>query len=141
MANMPLIELVGGTFNDRLLSLSAGYATLDYQPVPIEDSPPVDLAKVVIRLNGDAIDLLSSVQPVVRADHVGRTLIEQLVKLLPRQQFAVAIQATIGSRVIARETLSALRKDVTAKCVWLNSVLSGLLCLMFFSMEAIKPVK
>lgn len=110
---LPLIEIIGG-FNDRLLSLSAGYASLDYEPW---EYARVALVKVGIRLNGDLVDILSTVQPEARAVSVGRQWAAQLAALLPQQQFAVAVQAVIGTRVIARETISARRKDVIAKCV------------------------
>lgn len=110
---LPLVEIIGD-FNDRLLSISAGYASFDYEPI---EGRSVELVKVAIRLNGDLVDVLSMVQPKVRADSVARQLVGRLVKLLPRQQFPVAIQALIGGKVIARETLPALRKDVIAKCV------------------------
>lgn len=110
---LPLVEIIGD-FNDRLLSMSAGYASFDYEVI---EGRLVELVKVAIRLNGDLVDVLSTVQPKLRAEGVARQLVGKLVKLLPRQQFTVAIQAVIGGKVIARETLPALRKDVIAKCV------------------------
>lgn len=107
------MEIVGD-FNDQLLSCSAGYASFDYEPC---ESRAVDLVKIGVRLNGDLIDILSTVQPRVRAEAVGRTWARKLAKLLPSQQFPVAVQAVIGTKVIARETVAAMRKDVIAKCV------------------------
>lgn len=109
---LPLIEIIG-EFNDRLLSLSAGYASLDYEP---SGSRPVELVKIGIKLNGEPVDILSTVQPRERADSVGRAWVRRLAEMLPRQQFAVAIQAVVGSKVIARENVAAMRKDVIAKC-------------------------
>lgn len=110
---LPLVEIIGD-FNDRLLSRSAGYASFDYEPC---ESKPVDLVKIGVRLNGDLVDILGTVQPKVRAEAVGRSWAKKLAKLLPNQQFPVAIQAVIGTKVIARETIAAMRKDVIAKCV------------------------
>lgn len=111
--DLPLLEIIGD-FNDRLLSMSAGYASFDYEPLP---SRPVDLVKIGIRLNGELIDFLGSVQPRMRAEGVARSWVKKLAELLPRQQFAVPVQAVIGSKIIARETVPAMRKDVIAKCV------------------------
>lgn len=109
---LPLVEIIGD-FNDRLLSVSAGYASFDYEP---SEGKPVELVKVGIKLNGELVDILSTVQPRIRADAVGRTWVKKLAELLPRQQFAVAVQAVIGNRVIARDNVAAMRKDVIAKC-------------------------
>ena len=109
---LPLAEIVFD-FYDRLKSISRGYASFDYVPVDYRSS---DLVKLDIRLNGDAVDALSSLVHRTKSDYVGRKICKKLKELLPRQQFLIAIQASIGAKIIARETISALRKDVTAKC-------------------------
>ncbi len=109
---MPLSELIG-KLNDKLLSLTAGYASMDYTDAGMA---PVDLVKVCIRLNGQSVDALSSLQPSIKAPSFGRSWCKRLAEILPRQQFPIALQAVVGSKIIARETLSAVRKDVTAKC-------------------------
>lgn len=113
-ARMPLAELIG-RFNDRLLSITAGYSSLDYDSTV--DMRPVDLVKVGIQLNGEPVDILGGLQPRAKAQAFGRAWARKLAGLLPAQQFAIAVQAVIGTKVIARETISAMRKDVTAKCV------------------------
>jgi GTP-binding protein LepA len=113
-ARMPLAELIG-RFNDRLLSISAGYSSLDYDSTV--DMRPVDLVKVGVQLNGEPVDILGGLQPRAKAQAFGRAWARKLAGLLPAQQFAIAVQAVIGTKVIARETISAMRKDVTAKCV------------------------
>ena len=109
---LPLAEIVFD-FYDRLKSISRGYASFDYQIVDYRASA---LVKMDIKLNGDNVDALSALVHKEKAVGLGRRMCKKLKELLPRQQFVIAIQAAIGAKIIARETISAMRKDVTAKC-------------------------
>ena len=108
----PLNEIVMD-FYDRLKSISKGYASFDYELI---DYRKGDLAKLDLMLNGDIVDALSLIVPKEQAYYRGRELAKKIKKLIPKQMYEVAIQAAIGSKIIARETLGAMRKDVTAKC-------------------------
>lgn len=110
--NMPLAEVVFD-FYDRLKSVSKGYASFDYHPIGFRSSK---LVKMDILINGDMVDALSSLIHESNAYYIGKKMCEKLRELIPRQQFDIAVQAALGTKVIARETIKALRKDVTAKC-------------------------
>jgi len=110
--DLPLNEILVD-FNDRLKSITHGYGSMDYE---IGEYQEADLVKLEILVNGEPVDAFASIVHRSKAESRGRALCERLKDILPQQLFKVAVQAAVGSKVVARETLSALRKDVTAKC-------------------------
>ena len=110
--DMPLAEIVFD-FYDRLKTVSKGYASFDYAPIGLRESK---LVKVDVLLNGNIVDALSALLHQDNAFEIGKKMCEKLRQLIPRQQFDIPIQAAIGAKIISRETVKALRKDVTAKC-------------------------
>ena len=110
--DVPLNEIVID-FYDKLKSATKGYASFDYEP---HDYKMGDLVKLDIRVAGEIVDALSLIVPRLKSEYRGRELVKKMKELVPRQLFEVAIQASIGNRVIARETVKSMGKNVTAKC-------------------------
>jgi len=109
---LPMNEMVMD-FYDRLKSITKGYASLEYEFLDFEEA---ELVKMDILINGENVDALSLILHKSKAQTRGRSLVEKMKELIPRQQYQVAIQAAIGAKIVARETIGAIKKDVTAKC-------------------------
>jgi len=109
---LPLAEIVFD-FYDKLKTISRGYASFDYSPI---ENRPSNLIKLDIKLNGEDVDALSALIHRDKAYDIGKKMCHKLRELIPRQQFDIAIQSAIGAKIVSRETVKALRKDVTAKC-------------------------
>lgn len=110
--SLPMNEIVVG-FYDTLKSISKGYASFDYEPIEFKTG---NLVKLDVRVAGEVVDALSVIVPITSADSRGRALVKNMKEIVPRQLFEVAIQASLGNRVIARETVKSMGKNVTAKC-------------------------
>ena len=111
-ALLPLNEILVD-FNDRLKSITHGYGSMDYD---LGEYRPADLVKMEILVNGDAVDAFASIVHRDKAEGRGRELCEKLAEIIPPQMFRIAVQAAIGGKIIARESVREMRKDVTAKC-------------------------